>query len=93
MMNGKTRSGFEFTIDERSLDDYALLEAIGKFDAAGNKIQQASALTEIIDYLLGENKEAFMEHIKKNNDGFRPIEAVRDEILDMMTITQELKNS
>lgn len=93
MVKGKTSTGFEFNYDERILDDYALLEAIGRFDESNSKVSQVKALTDMIDYILGESKQKFMEHIADKNDGFRPIEAMKDELVEIITASKNLKNS
>ena len=93
MVEGKTKSGFNYKYDERILNDYGLLEAIGDFDASSQKIEQVTALKRIIDYLLGENREAFLEHIAKKNDGFRPLDVMQAEILEIINSSQQIKNS
>ena len=42
-MTGKTTSGFEYEIDEESLDDYELLEDLCEMDD-GNAAKTSSAL-------------------------------------------------
>ena len=93
MVEGKTKSGFNYKYDERILNDYGLLEAIGDFDASSQKIEQVTALKRIIDYLLGDNREAFLEHIAKQNDGFRPLDVMQAEILEIINSSQQVKNS
>ena len=93
MVEGKTKSGFNYKYDERILNDYGLLEAIGDFDASSQKIEQVTALKRIIDYLLGENREAFLEHIAKKNDGFRPLDVMQGEILEIINASEQVKNS
>lgn len=93
MVEGKTKSGFEFKYDERILNDYGLLEAIGAFDESTGKIQQVAALKKMLDYLLGDNKDAFMEHIASKNDGFRPLDAIQAEMLEIISSSEKLKNS
>ncbi len=93
MIEGKTKSGFEYSLDERALDDYILVEAIGDFDAAEKKTQQISALKKITDTLLGDNKNRLMEHIAAQNDGYRPIEKVYAEVYDIINESEKVKNS
>ena len=93
MVEGKTKSGFNYKYDERILNDYGLLEAIGDFDASSQKIEQVTALKRIIDYLLGDNREAFLEHIASKNDGFRPLDVMQAEILEIINSSQQIKNS
>lgn len=92
MVKGKTKSGFNFEYDERILNDYALLEAIAKFDGAETKMQSVGALTEIVDYILGDEKKRLMEHIASQNDGFRPVDKIQTEMLEIISKSNELKN-
>ena len=93
MIEGVTKTGFKYKYDERILNDYGLLEAIGDFDSSSQKIEQVTALKRIIDYLLGENREAFLEHIAKKNDGFRPLDVMQGEILEIINASEQVKNS
>ena len=93
MVEGITKSGFKYKYDERILNDYGLLEAIGDFDSSSQKIEQVTALKRIIDYLLGDNREAFLEHIANKNDGFRPLDVMQAEILEIINSSQQIKNS
>lgn len=93
MVEGKTKSGFAFKYDERILNDYGLLEAIGAFDESTGKVQQVTALKRMLDYLLGDNKDAFMEHIALKNNGFRPLDVIQTEILEIISSSEKLKNS
>jgi len=93
MIEGKTKSGYAFKYDERILNDYSLLEAIGRFDRAETKIEQVAALTDMLDYMLGDNKESLMEHIAAMNDGFRPVDKIQEELLEIVSMSKDLKNS
>ena len=93
MIEGTTKSGFKFKYDDRILNDYELLEAIGEFDASSTKFQQVAALKRVLDYLLGENKDALMRHIASKNDGFKPLDIVQAEILEIIQASDKIKNS
>lgn len=90
---GKTSTGFKFNYDSRVLNDYSLLEAVGEYDNAKTTIEQIGSLKTMLDFLLGEEKEALLEHVAKNNDGFRPINKIQAELLEMIAQSNELKNS
>lgn len=92
MVEGKTSTGFNFKYDERILEDYRLLEVIGQFDETSSKVGQAKALKDMVDYIFGEAKEAFFEHIKAQNDGYMPIEKIQSEIIEIIKASKELKN-
>lgn len=59
MLKGKTKSGFEFEIDEKLMDDMEVLEAIAKVEE-GDVFFPA-----MITKILGEKqKNAFYDHIR-----------------------------
>lgn len=93
MITGKTKTGFEYSIDERALTDRDLLKAIRDFDAAGNKIKQITALDKIIGLLLRDNEDRLMEHIASLNDGYKPIDKIYAEVYEMINNSDKIKNS
>ena len=90
---GKTSTGFKFKYDDRILNDYRLLEAISAYDAAKTTIEQIGFMKTVLDFMLGEEKEKLMEHIEKKNDGFRPLQKIQAELLEMIAASKDLKNS
>ena len=52
MLTGKTESGFEFEIEEKTLDDYEFIEAVGKCEQ-GDPL----AYVKVVDAALGSKKE------------------------------------
>lgn len=92
MIEGKTKSGFKFAIDERIGKDWRLITNISLVEN-GDSSDQLKGTTEIVHLLLGKNEQKFMEHIAKKNEGYVPIEAVIDELRDIISATKETKNS
>lgn len=93
MIEGKTKSGFEYSIDERALNDRDLLKAVRDFDAAESKIKQITALDKVISLLLRDNEDQLMEHIASLNDGYKPIDKVYAEVYEMINASEKIKNS
>lgn len=91
MIEGRTKSGFKFKVDERVTSDWRVLSSISKAES-DNLTEQVIGITELVSVLLGNNEKALMEHIKKKNDGFVPTEAVTSELADILKATKELKN-
>lgn len=92
MIEGKTKSGFEFKIDERILDDWRLIEAIGLSDS-GDASESIKGLTDTIKLVLGEQYKDFKKHILENNDGFMPKKVVTDMTIEIISTVKALKNS
>lgn len=92
MIEGKTKNGFKYKIDERMLDDWRLIKyiALSESKDASEQMQGASNLVTL---LLGDQEPAMMEFIAKKNKGFVPTLAVTEMISDILTSVKELKNS
>ena len=91
MIEGKTSTGFKFSYDERLLTDWRIMEAISTADSPGN-IKMVKGTTDLINFLLGDNKDGLMEHIKKSNDGFIPVDKLRKELFEILGASKESKN-
>lgn len=92
-MKVKTESGFKFELDERILSDYRIIEALKMGDNSADANEMIEGTVDLVNLIFGADKPALMEHIKKLNDGFVPIEAMRQELNDVFEGVKELKNS
>lgn len=87
MINGKTASGFEYTLDPDKLNDYELLEKIGEME------ENPFTLTSIVNMVLGkEQAKKLKDHIRSEN-GTVPIEKMTAEITEIFNTQPEVKNS
>lgn len=91
MIEGKTSTGFKFSYDERLLTDWRIMEAISTADSPDN-IKMVKGTTDLINFLLGDNKDGLMKHIKKSNDGFIPVDKLRKELFEILGASKESKN-
>lgn len=91
-MTVKTKSGFKFTLDEKILNDYRLVEAIA-MTASSDDTKRIIGTTQIIDFLFGDKKSEYLAHIASKNDGYVPNEVINAELLDLMSEIGKLKNS
>lgn len=91
MIEGKTRTGFKFKVDERIGTDWRLISNIALVESP-DPSSQIRGTTELVKLLVGENEDAFIKHIQKKNDGFAPIDAITNELVDILTATKETKN-
>lgn len=88
MIKGKTKSGFEFEIDETIADDMEFMEGLA--DAMDDAIK----FPKVIAQLLGDEQKARLyNHVK--GDGKRvSVQKTVEEFTEIMTIAgEELKNS
>lgn len=91
MVTGKTKTGFKFETDERVLEDWRLVLNIEKAESTDMKVR-VKGVAELVHLLLGENEPKLLEHIAKRNDGFMPVDAIVEELADIIKETKELKN-
>lgn len=91
MIEGKTKSGFKFKIDERIQSDWRLVKAIAdsQNENSGIKLQ---GTVNMIKLVLGDQEELLMQHIKKKNDGFIPMEIMNAEITEIIQAIPKAKN-
>lgn len=87
MINGKTKSGFEFGIDEEELDDYELLEMLCEIDK-GN----ISLITDTARKILGEEQlKELKEHVR-NEKGKVSAKKMTEEIEQILSFNSKGKN-
>ena len=87
MINGKTTSGFEYSLNPDKLNDYELLEKIGEME------ENPFTLTSIVNMVLGkEQAKKLKDHIRSEN-GTVPIEKMTAEITEIFNTQPEVKNS
>ncbi|RDW21042.1 hypothetical protein CWR48_04310 [Oceanobacillus arenosus] len=87
MIEGKTKSGFEYKISKARLDNYELVEAIGDLDT------NPLAITKVVDLLLGkENKDSLKEHVR-DDDGIVSVTSLSNELTEIFTSHNETKKS
>jgi len=91
IIEGKTKSGFKFKIDERILNDWRLVDAIG-LSESDDASEQIRGVRNLVQLVLGDQADALKKHIADSNDGFVPMEKMTDIITEIITTTKELKN-
>lgn len=92
MIEGKTKSGFNFAIDERVTTDQRLLDLIvdSESDDASVKIK---ATRQLYVFLLGQKGyEDLKTHVMKKNGGYCPADVISAEFIEIMQSSKELKN-
>lgn len=90
-IKGTTRTGFEFEIDDRIKNDWRLVTNIALAESE-DMMQRVKGTSALVALLLGENEKQLTEHILKNNDGYVPMDAVFNELIDMIKGSDDLKN-
>lgn len=79
MIQGKLENGFEFTIDEKILDDMELVDAMAEAEGE-NPLKFSTVILKV----LGKEQRDRLYDILRNEDGRVPIEAVSDAITEIL---------
>lgn len=88
MLQGKTKSGFEFEIDEKQLDDMEYVEMLAEIE------DNILAFPKVIAATLGEEgKKRLYDHLRDEN-GRVPVAEVTEEFKEILTVAgPKTKNS
>lgn len=92
MLEGKTKSGFKFKIDESILDDWSVFTAIADMDS-GDASKVLRGTVAYVNLVLGDKAKDLEEHIRKKNGGRCPSSLITAEVTEIMNSAKELKNS
>lgn len=86
MIKGKTKSGFEFQLEEHVLDNMELLDAIVEAD------ENPAMIPKIVNMVLGkEGKKRLYDHLRTGK-GNVPIMSVAAEVAEIFSYNQQGKN-
>ena len=88
MIEGKTKSGFEYKLDEDVFDDYELLQNISEL-SNGNDI----FFVPVVRQLLGEEQEKRLKEFLRERDGKVKTTAMTAEVVEIMQNSKSAKNS
>ena len=90
MIKGKTKSGFDFAIEDAALDDYELLESFEAIDEG-----KGQAITKATVQLLGKDQAAKLkDHVRNARTGRVSLKKMADELGEIMRAAGEAgKNS
>lgn len=87
MIAGRTKSGFEFQLDENAMNNMELIEGLAAVDQG-----DITALPKVLVKLLGsETKEALYNHVR-SEDGRVPIDLLVEEVKEIFSASKEIKN-
>ena len=87
MIKGETNSGFKYSIEEKRLYNYQLLEVIGEIDE--NPVVAPKAL----NLLLGKEQAAALKEHVRDEDGIVPAAKMVEELGNIFQNQDQTKNS
>lgn len=77
MINGKTKTGFEFSVDENNMNDMELVDIL-----ADDTMDDALRMSHVVRKLMGrDQRKALYDHVRVN--GRVPVDAVIAEVEDI----------
>lgn len=92
-MKISTKTGFKFELDERIIDDWRVVKAMGRADNTDDPTEMLAGTIELVGLIFGKDEERLVTHIMKKNDGYAPMEALKDELLSVFDKAKSVKNS
>lgn len=86
MINGKTKSGFRYSIDENVITDFEFLENLE------NVMENGTGLSKTLIFLLGEKqKKALVNYVRDKKTKRVPIKDLMKEVEDILS-NPKIKN-
>lgn len=86
MVRGKTRSGFEFEIDEKCVD-MELMDALAELD------ENPVMISRILTLMLGNEQKKALYATLRNEEGRVPVDKATEAIVDLFNSFKDGKNS
>lgn len=86
MIEGKTKSGFQYKLDNNRLKNYELVEVLGDLDSSPLLLPKA------VKMILGEEQTANLKDHLRAKDGTVPTDKMEAEIIEIFQ-NQTVKNS
>lgn len=86
MIKGKTKTGFEFKVEEEVLNDYELLELFAEVD------ENPLIVPKLVRMILGEKqKDKLIDHVRDEN-GRASVDKIAQELESILNSSTETKN-
>jgi hypothetical protein len=87
MIEGKTKSGFDYKIPEENLNNYELVETLGELET--NPV----LIAKTVNLLLGKEQANKLKEHLRTEGGTVPTDKMSEEIMEIFERQEEAKNS
>ena len=87
MIEGKTKSGFEYKVPKENLNNYELVETLGEIE------ENPLLIVRTVNLLLGKEQANELKEHLRTESGTVPTEKISEEIMEIFESQQETKNS
>ena len=92
-MQGTTKSGYEFKIDDRILSDWRFVETLTKCeDKSSSAFEKLAGIQTMAKLLFGDKYDEYMKFIASKNNGYCPSEVIMGEITEIFQSANNSKN-
>ena len=86
MLEGTTKSGFNFKVADESLNNFELIEVLAEVDS------NPLFVPKLVKMLLGEEQKNNLSNHVRNDKGVVPLDLISNEIMEIFQ-GDKLKNS
>lgn len=87
-IEGKTASGFQFSVESGLLEDFEFLTLLGDFTGDDDRARSRAVLAMPGRLLGAEGRRALIEHCR-NEEGFSPTVRIYEELGSILNLCQE----
>lgn len=91
-IEGKTASGFQFSVESGLLEDFEFLTLLGDFTGDDDRARSRAVLAMPGRLLGAEGRRALIEHCR-NEEGFSPTARIYEELGSILNLCQERNNA
>lgn len=82
-MQGTTKSGYKFDIDNRILKDWRFVSALTRCRQSKTEMEKLDGIMEMTRLLFGDKFEEYLAFIASKNDGYCPAEVIMTEVSEI----------
>lgn len=82
-MQGTTKSGYQYNIDNRILKDWRFVNALSNAQKSKSEFEKLEGVLEMAKILFGDTYDAYLEYIASKNDGYCDSDVIMEEIKEI----------
>lgn len=97
MLEGRTSTGYEFSIDDSVLKDWRLVRNLAKLESLEEsseaiEIDFINVMAEVECIMFKDKGKALEKHIQSLNDGTIPTDVLLKELIEILKSNTQTKN-
>lgn len=87
MLTGKTTAGFEYTIDEASMNNMELIDALADLENG-----DILSVSKVVTLMLGKEQKKRLYDFLRLDNGAVPVDAVSNAVVEILQTNTTTKN-